>query len=111
RRSSSNVGITRQEWAGYAGPHSSEKEFKKCGKSLHCNVVSARTGITPPRRTRKSTPNAWRLRNSAARAASTRRTKRSSDDPIRVVILSDGALVLARRVEGSQAKSSGGPVL
>jgi hypothetical protein len=63
------------------------KGIKRCAKSLLCNVVSARIAITPPPKTRRSTPNAWRPGSFAVRAASTRITKRPNDDPMRIVIL------------------------
>ena len=61
-----------------------QKEFKKCGKSLLCSVVTARTGTTPPQKIRKSIPSAWKPRSFAVPAGSTRRTKKRSKEVDRV---------------------------
>jgi hypothetical protein len=60
-----------------------------CGKSSRCSAAIARIATTRQQRTRRSTPSAWRRRSFAIRAANTRRTRKLSNDPARVVIPSE----------------------
>jgi len=55
-----------------------DRSIKQCAKSSPSNAPPARTGTTPPRRTRRRPRAGLSSQSSAIPAASTRRTKRRS---------------------------------
>jgi hypothetical protein len=60
--------------------NSEVRRITQCAKSSPCNAPPARTGTTPPRRTRRRPPAASSSQSSAIPAASTRHTKRRSNE-------------------------------
>jgi hypothetical protein len=54
----------------------SRKGIQTCGKSLRCSAGIARTATTQRQKTKRNTPNGWKRRSSATRAASRLRTRK-----------------------------------
>ena len=76
RRRHGDHRVIFHEASRFSPARARQKDFERCAKSLLCSVVSARIAITPPPKTRRSTPNAWRPESFAVPAVSTRLTRK-----------------------------------